>query len=270
MRETGTHLLAYHVIRYIPNLIRDEWVNVGVVVYDTAERRYRVRVIEEESEFARLRRLHPSADEGLVRGLNSLFDSSLAQHREGLSEWVAKLDSVLSNAVQFSKQTGLLGADLDAELERLYHNHVEPPRASHAAGKLPNTRSTIRAQANQVFRAVGLWGKLNRSVRVDEYTYPGDPLRLDYSYRRNGTRGFVQSLALSRDPSHAKILAYTADSIREKIEHSEFVAITEMEPHAQDNDRHKFIAGLLAEKEIPLVPLSQLPVWAYKMKAVIQ
>lgn len=270
MPETETHPLAYHVIRYIPNLIRDEWVNVGVVVYDPAEHRYRVRVIEEESEFARLRRLHPGADEGVVRGLNALFDSSLAEHREGLAEWVAKLDSVLSNAVQFSRQTGLLAADLDAELERLYHNHVEPPRARHAAGELANTRSTIRAQANQVFRTVGLWGKLNRSVRVDEYTYPGDPLRLDYSYRRNGTRGFAQSLALSRDPSQAKVLAYTADSIREKIEHTEFIAITEMEPHVQDNDRHKFIAGLLAEKEIPLVPLSQLPVWAHKMKAVIQ
>lgn len=270
MNENKEHLLAYHVIRYIPNLVRDEWVNVGVVVYDEAERRYRVRVIDEELEFARIRRLHPGADEGLIRGLYSLFDSTLAAHREGLAEWVAKLDSVLSNAVQFSKQTGLLAEDLDAELERLYHNHVEPPRARHAAGEMASTRGGIRSQANQVFRTVGLWGKLNRSVRVDDYTYPGDPFRLDYSYRRNGTRGFVQSLALSRDPSQAKVLAYTADSIREKIEHSEFIAITEMEPHIQDNDRHKFIAGLLGEREIPLVPLSQLPVWAHKMKAVIQ
>lgn len=270
MSENDLHPLAYHVIRYLPNLIRDEWVNVGVVVYDGAERRYRVRVIEDEPEFARLRRLHPSADEGLVRGLGTMFDGSLASHREGLAEWVAKLDSVLSNAVQFSPQKGLLAADLDAELERLYHAHVEPPRARAASAEMPNTRSTIRSQANQVFRTVGLWGKLNRSVRVDEYTYPGDPFRLDYAYRRNGTRGFAQSLALSRDPSQAKVLAYTADSIREKIEHTEFIAITEMEPHLHDNDRHKFIAGLLAEREIPLVPLSQLPVWAHKMKAVIQ
>jgi hypothetical protein len=227
-------------------------------------------VIEEESEFARLRRLHPSADEGVVRGLGTMFDGSLAEHREGLAEWVAKLDSVLSNTVQFSPQKGLLAADLDAELERLYHDHVEPPRARAAASEMANTRSTIRAQASQVFRAVGLWARLARSIRVDEYTYRGDPFRLDYAYRRNGTRGFVQALALSRDPSQAKVLAYTADSIRRKIEHSEFIAITEMEPHVQDNDRHKFIAGLLAEKQIPLVPLSQLPVWAHKMKAVIQ
>ena len=270
MPENELHALAYHVIRYVPNLVRDEWVNVGVVVYDARDNRYRVRVIEEEPELSRLRRMHPTADEGLIRGLSSVFDGTLAEHRDGLAEWVAKLDSVLSNAVQFSPQTGLLAADLDAELERLYQNHVEPPRSRHPASELANTRSTIRAQANQVFRTVGLWGKLARSVRVDEYTYPGDPLRLDYSYRRNGTRGFMQSLALSRDPSQAKVLAYTADSIREKIEHTEFIAITEMEPHVQDNGRHKFIAGLLGEREIPLVPLSQLPVWAHKMKAVIQ
>ena len=73
-------------------------------------------------------------------------------------------------------------------------------------------------------------------------------MRLDYSYRRNGTQGFIQSLALARDPSQAKILAYTADAIRETISSTEFIAITEIEPHAQDNERHKFVAGIARRK----------------------
>lgn len=270
MAEIDLHPCAFHIIRYMPNLIRDEWLNVGVVIHDPAENRFRVRIIDEEPEFARLRRLYPATDEGLLRSLASLLDSTLAEHNDALAAWIAKLDQTLSNALQFSPQKGVLATDIDTELERLYRDHVEPPRARAATSESASSRSTIRAKASEVFHSTGLWPKLARSVRVDDYTFAGDPLRLDYSYRRNGTRGFIQSLALARDPSQAKILAYTADAIREKISSTEFIAITETEPHMQDNERHKFIAGLLAEKQIPLVPLSKLPAWAHQMRPMIQ
>ncbi len=101
------------------------------------------------------------------------------------------------------------------------------------------------------FAASGYGASSARAVRVDEYTYPGDPLRLDYSYRRNGTRGFIQALALSRDPSQAKVLAYTADAIRAKLAATEFIAVTEVEPRPQENERHRFVAGLLEENRNP-------------------
>ena len=34
-RETGgQHAYIYRVLRYTPNLVRDEWVNIGVLVFD--------------------------------------------------------------------------------------------------------------------------------------------------------------------------------------------------------------------------------------------
>src|SRR5579862_106214 len=110
MPEDELQGLAYHVIRYMPNLIRDEWLNVGVVIHDPAAGRYRVRIIDEESEFARLRRLHAAAgaDEGVLRNLASFLDSTLSEHRDTLAAWVAKLDQALSNAVQFSPQKRVL------------------------------------------------------------------------------------------------------------------------------------------------------------------
>ena len=37
---------AYRVLRYAPNLVRDEWVNIGVLVFDpqNGERRLRRRI----------------------------------------------------------------------------------------------------------------------------------------------------------------------------------------------------------------------------------
>jgi hypothetical protein len=264
MPESALNTFAYHVVRYAPNLIRDEWVNIGVVAFDPAEPRFRVRLIEDESDFSRLRRLHPASDEAALRGLSSLFESTLSDHRGELSLWTTKLEQMLSNTVQFSPRKGLLAADLDAEMDRLFHDQVAAPRAR---ASVTGSRSAIRSQATQVFRTTGLLSKLSRGIHVEEFTFPGDSMRLDFEYHRNGTTGFIQSLPLTREPAQAKVLAYTADSIRAKNQKTEFVAVTEMELRPEENKRHQFISGLFKDKEISVVPLTRLPVWAHQLRS---
>jgi Protein of unknown function (DUF3037) len=258
---------AYHVVRYTPNLVRDEWVNIGILLFDPASGRLVQRLVEEPAEFARIRRLHPGADEELLRRLPDDFASQSAAAGSNAQSYIARLEQTLSNTLQLSPQKGLLAEELETELDRLYHDHVEVPRSGGVAELA--TRNGIRARANQVFRGTGIWPRLERRLRVDEFTYAGDPLRLDYGYRRNGTRGFVQALSLSRDPGQAKVLAFTADAIRQKLEHSEFVAVTETEPRPAENARHRFILGLLESREIGVVPLSRLAEWSYRLRPTL-
>ncbi len=278
-REGKLRACAYHVVRYLPNLVRDEWVNIGILLFDPANGRILRRMIEEPGEFARVRRLHPGADEDLLRRLPEEFDAQFAAGAgagpdpglpgNGLAAAnLGRLEQTLSNAVQLSAQKGLLAADLDAELDRLYRDHVEPPRYSRVFEDLA-TRNAIRTRANQVFRSTGIWPRLERRIRVAEFTFAGDPLRVDYAYRRNGTRGFVQALPLGRDPAQAKVLAFTADAIRAKIPKSEFIAVTEVEPRPQDNPRHRFVTGLLEERQIPVVPLARLADWAFQLRPAL-
>ncbi len=263
---------AYQVVRYTPNLVRDEWVNIGIVLFDPASGRVLQRLMEEQGDFARVRKLHPNADESLLRRLPEEFETQLASGNGASTgqplEQLARLTQTLSNAVQLSPQKGLLADDLDAELDRLYHDHVEPPRFSRTFEDL-STRNSIRTRANQVFRSAGVWPRLERRVRVEEFTFAGDPLRLDYAYRRNGTRGFVQALPLGRDPGQAKVLAFTAEAIRAKLAKTEFIAVSEVEPRPQENARHRFVTGLLEEHHIPVVPLGRLSEWAQRMRPVL-
>ena len=50
---------------------------------------------------------------------------------------LSRLEQTLSNTVQFSAQKGLLAADLDAELDRLYRDNVEPARYERVFYRLP-------------------------------------------------------------------------------------------------------------------------------------
>jgi hypothetical protein len=269
MTEDALQSYAYHVVRYQPNLIRDEWVNIGVLLLDPSSGRVRQRWLEESADFARLRRLHPAADEELLLRLPAEFDRQLTGAGGEAVALIEKFDQSLSNAVQLSPRKGLLANDLDAELERLFREQVEPLRETRRGAGEIRTRSDVRAQAADYFRSEKILRLMQRGVRAEEFTVPGDPMRIDFSYRRNGTRGFVHAVALGRDPGQAKLLAFTAEAIRGRLEHSEFLAVTEREP-ARGNVRDQFVSNVLADNDIRVLPLAGLRKWAHEVAPVLK
>ncbi|MFI5058258.1 MAG: DUF3037 domain-containing protein [Candidatus Acidiferrales bacterium] len=278
MPETMTisteRVYVYVILRYSPNLVRDEWVNIGVLLFDPASGERRLRLIEDQEEFARVRRLHPAADEGLLRGLRDDLEDRLrdARHTAEGGDWqklLAKWEDTLSNALQLAPQKGVFAEDLDAELERLYADHVAPQRAAGRVGA-PGSRGVIRNYCAQVFKQARLWERLEKSVRAEEFTFPGDPMRLDYAYRRNGTRGFVQALSVTRAPADAKLLAYTADRVKSKSRFaSEFAAVTDVALQ-EGNERHVFVRETLRDAGIEPVPMEGFAVWVAKLRPMLQ
>src|SRR5271170_6752358 len=168
---------AYRILRYTPNLVRDEWVNIGVLVYDPQSGERRLRVIEEQEEYARVRRLHPESDESLLRALRDdledRFDAARSissdgtngggSNGKGLEELLRKWDDTLSNALQLAPQKGVISSDLDAELERLYGNHVARPRASARPEAARRCAPTARRSAAR--RACGAESRLLSALR---------------------------------------------------------------------------------------------------------
>jgi hypothetical protein len=271
----GERVCAYRILRYTPNLIRDEWVNIGVLVYDPAKGERRLRLIEEQDEYNRVRRLHPQADEALLRALRDDLEDRFqsANGTPGAAgDWqqlLAKWDETLSHALQLAPQKAVIAGDLDAELERLYADHVAPSHSPSRVGA-PGSRAQMRSYCAQVFRQARLWERIEKSVRAAEFTFPGDPMRLDYSYRRNGTRGFVQTLSVSRAPNDAKLFAYSAQHITARAtQKTEFAAITDVSLN-RNNDRHRFVSDALREAGIEAIPMEGFAVWVAKLKPMMQ
>jgi hypothetical protein len=281
-RATGARperLLIHRILRYMPDPLRDEWVNIGVLVFDPETGERRLRLIEDQEEFHRIRRLHPLAEESLLRGLrDSLedrFDAAgriYGQSSNSRPEWMLELckwDQIWSAVLKLAEPKGTRATDLDAELERLYKSRVAVPRVLGRAG-LPGSRGSLRAYCSQVFKQAHLWDRLEKSVRASEFTFPGDPMRFDYSYRRNGTRGFVQTLSVSRAPADAKVLAYTAKRIYEKGAFApEFTAVTDVSLEAS-NERYRFVRDTLREAGVEPVPLEGFAVWVARLKPMLQ
>jgi hypothetical protein len=291
--------LVHRILRYAPSPLRDEWVNVGVLLFDPQTGERRMRLIEEDQEYNRVRRLHPQADEALLRALRDDLESRFQAGVPGVSgigagtgattgedaardardeshggarAWLAvleKWDLTLSSALRLADPKATRAHDLDSELARLYEERVAVERGPGRAG-LGGSRANLRTRCSQIFHQAKLWDRLDESVRAEQFTFPGDPMLLDYSYRRNGTRGFVQTLSVTRAPADAKLLAYTAKHILDKGQFSpEFTAVTDVALQA-GNDRHRFVRDTLGEFGIEPVPLEGFAVWVAKLRPMLQ
>ena len=143
--------------------------------------------------------------------------------------------------------------DLEQEASRLYAEHVGLERGSSRVGA-PGSRATMRNYCSQVWHQARLWERIEKSTKVAEFTFPGDPMRIDYCYRRNGTRGFVQTISVSRSPMACKEYAYTAQYIAPRAAFkSEFAAITDV-PLDNGNLRHRFVRDTLRDAGIEPIP----------------
>jgi hypothetical protein len=264
----------YYVLRYMPDLVRGEWVNIGLLVFDPRTNQRQFRLIEDEAEFSRVRRLHPQTDERVLRSLQVELESRFEGARlaaGSVDDWeqiLFKWDATLSNVLQLSRPAGSLGTDLESEADRLYADRVTVPRTARRTGAL-HSRAELRGYCSDVFRLAQLWNRLEKRVRASEFTFPGDPMRIDYGYRRNGTRGFVQTLSVSRSPGDAKLLAYTAKRIHDQSHFaSEFTAVTDV-ALSSDNDRHRFVRRTLQDAGIVAVPREGFAVWVAKLRPML-
>ena len=273
MPEEERKTLRYRVLRYTPNLIRDEWVNIGIMLEEFQElesvggSQRVIKVIEEDREFARVRKLHPNADVKWLHSLASEFEPLRSMSGEGMRKYFSTLENTLSNVLQLSPQKAVLAEDFNAELIRLYDTHVAAP-ARVGGNIVESTRAWIRNKLKDVFQRHRIAGKLKPAVRVDEYTHLGDPFKFDYGYR-NGVRGYIQSVVLNRDAAQAKVLAYTVESIRKRVPASEFTAITEAAP-SPGNLQHLFISKLFADQNIRIVSMNHVEKFAEELRMKLQ
>ncbi len=257
----------FYLLRYVPNIVRGEFVNLGVLVYDSQEKRLLPpRLLE---DFRRVRRLHPWADLDVLAALERQIEAEAPQQNGALRAYLERLQQY-SNVLEFSEPKAVLTADPEAELERLYETYVAEPRyPSRVAAAVERSRAWIRSQLNAALRRAGLWERLERGVRVEDYTHKGDRFRFDFGWRRNGSLGFLQALALEREVDRAKVLAYTVERIQTRLAAQKLTAtctaIVEALPaeaSAQaglpENETAELSARILAEQKISIVPVARL------------
>ena len=292
----------HRILRYVPSPLRDEWVNIGVLVYDPITGDRRLRTIKEDAEFGRIRRLRPAADEDVLRGMRDHLESRLSAatppagnggpirstlpNAEGNpvsvgTEWLAileKWDATLSNALQLAEPRATTADDIDSETDRLYDDIVTVASSSKSRSRPGEirTRHQMLIYMDQVIRQAGLWKYIQKRVPAAQFTLDNDPFHIDYSYLRNDNkmRGFVHAISLAEAPDDIRIFAPVAQRIQELASRHqpsfgpEFLAVTNADFNPENSD-HRFLSKYLGSHGVTSIPLDNFAVWIAKLRPMV-
>jgi hypothetical protein len=223
----GRLACEFSLVRYVPDPVKNEFVNIGVVLRGQgAERRAEVRFTR---DWSRVRCLDPDADTAMLEGLEEELRRCFALEGEGV---MGGLEDALSNTVQLSESKGCLAESLPAEMELLMRLYVERRREKRAARKATG-RAAVLARMRGEFERAGVWDLMAKRIAAGRYTRAGDPLRIDCGYRPNGVLRMFQAVSLEADAEAAKGLAFSAGELAagvKRVEGAELELTAIVEP----------------------------------------
>jgi hypothetical protein len=207
----------FSLVRYVPDPVKDEFVNIGVVVRGGG-----TAAVGFTHDWTRVRCLDPDADVGLLESLEEDMRSRLEHgggHALEKPMWEMLEDS-FSNSLQLSEAKGCLATSVRAEVAELLRLYVEPPRRQAPSRKVSGRAALVQRMRGEFERA-GVWRLMNKRIAAARYTQMGDPLRLDCGYRSNGTVRLFQAVSLQSDADAAKVMAFTMPALAAGVERVE-------------------------------------------------
>ena len=193
----------FFLLRYVPDAVKDEFVNIGVVMLEADAGFADIRLTR---DWRRARCLDPDVDVEMLEAVGRDLRARLAdvQDRDAV---VAKLQDSLSNTIQLSVVKGCLTDDPRKEIEELASMYLETKRAGEK--REARGRSLIVSQMRGMFEAAGVWKHMRQGIAVEQYTHKGDPLKIDCGYRSNGDVKLFHAVSLVSDVNTAKALAFS-------------------------------------------------------------
>ncbi len=219
----------FFLIRYVPDVVKGEFTNIGVLLREAAAPAGTPR-LRFTRDWSRVRCMHADADIALLEALEAeMLDRLQTDLHLSPSAYprplLAALTDSLSNSIQISEPRACLAENLQVELDQLMRLYVDPLKPSPAA-RQRSGRAAIAAAMRSAFERTGAWSHMRKRIPAAQYTRPGDPMRLDCGYRAGPKTGedpgagvirIFHAVSLDSDVESAKSLAFSAPLLLEGV-----------------------------------------------------
>ena len=193
-----------YLLRYVPDAVKDEFVNLGVVLLETGEGDNLFTDVRFTRDWRRVRCLDPEADVELLESfeeeIRRMLQSRAAEvinYREPMSrrEWLLRLlEDGLSNTLQITPAKAVLTESPQKELGELAQMYLESAAHARRAPATAGGRRVIYAAMREAFEREGVWALGRRDIALANYGSKGDPLKIDFGYRPNGVIKMFQAV----------------------------------------------------------------------------
>ena len=248
----------FFVLRYAPDAVKNEFINVGLVLLPPAGSA-QVRFTR---DWSRVLCLDPEADVEMLQALENDLRDQLREMNGDHDLILRRIQDSFSNAIQPSEFQACLAASAVSEADELARLYLERPKRRQQARE-PGARVALVARMRSEFEAAGVWPLMLKNIALSKYTRSGDPLKIDCGYSPNGTVKLFHAVTLGNDVNAAKVLAFSFPQLAQGIRKAEgkqalLTAIVE-DDLPTDDETVNFARETLAQNAIRIAPISMMP-----------
>lgn len=241
------------LLRYVPDAVRGEFVNIGLVLlppHAAPELRF-------SQDWSRLTVLDPQADTELLEA----FREELKREKDQ-EQLLRRIEDSFSNTLQASEYKACLTNAPAKEADELARIYLEAPRRPSSRAK--GARQKIWTSMKSAFTEAGVWQAMWRDIPVSKYSHAGDPLKIDCGYKADSTIRMFQAAPLKTEITAAKVLAFSYPELAagiERVEHAKahLTAVIEDGLDKDKNDQTGFALETLERAGIHIALISELP-----------
>lgn len=245
----GLKACELYIVRYVPDLVRHEALNIGLFLHCPAEHFLGCAFVE---DFRRVRYFDPHADMRLLKELRPQFELEIDENEENLDRYLSRIRDSFSNLIQLSDPHPCLLRDPQAEMPALLARY-----AGSRAARAPITvnRLYVKQRLKSALVAGGVWEHIEKRVYAERWTQRGDPFAFDYGYKPNGVIKLVHALSLRHDNELATVLKDRIGKVRRR---ADVLLTAVVEDLPEPDDATRATQTLLDEAEIRVQPLAGL------------
>jgi hypothetical protein len=261
MARADKHEMSYFLLRYVPDAVKEEFVNFALVLIGEGgdEAFADVRLTR---DWRRVLCLDPDADlEWLEASVGNI--RMRLKDPAGRADISYRLQDLCSNGIQVSAVKGCFGAEPAKEMDRLGKMYLESKAAFHIVKRGPSGRQRLVAAMRGAFEREGGGGLMRKDIAAEAYTHKGDPLTIDCAYRPNGVIKMFQAVALSSGVDAAKVLAFSypdlaAGIAREEKAETWLTAVVE-ESLDRSDEGALFALAMMERSRIAVATVGEMP-----------
>jgi len=190
------------LVKLAPHALRDECINVGVVLVEPSGDFADVRFTR---DLRRVECFAPNVELEILEYLEKAVRARLGEIK-GREQLLEVLDSSFGNMFDVGPTRGLVAADPVAEmavLERDYLAPMERPERTRRLGRMG-----IVGRMQDGFAQAGVLEMMLRDLDMREFTGENDAFRVDFGFRVGKSLKMFQGLALNLSREPAVTLAY--------------------------------------------------------------
>lgn len=257
--------LEFYVLRYVPYVVRGEFVNIGVLLFEPRANGFGFADVRMTRDWRRVYCLDRQVDIEVLQGVEAYIRMQL-QNSQDVGMLLHKLEDSFANLIQMSPKEVCLAEDQTQALKTLCSIYVAEPQLEGLplADRPKGERAVIHTQIKGAFTRAGILDLILEGISAGLYTKKkGDPLFFDFGYVVGSEVRFFQAVPLKTNTTQAVTLAYRFPGVAGCIFAETHASAQLTAVVSDDIDRTRpdieFALGAFRENHVQVATVADMP-----------